>query len=608
MSPETLGLQAARRAWWQTWPHKIFKFFASLKLAIMTLLALMAVLAAGTFIESYHGTDAARIVIYQSPWFSLLLLLLGINVAAAALDRLPWKKKHAGFVITHLGIIIILFGSLVTQKLMIDGQLAVAEGDTEHRITTSEPLLYVFSEDINREWVIPLKKKAFPWHGRQEILTKDPALSLAILTDYPKARMRQEILPAGSGPAAVQVTLHNSFVNQTQWLVEKDAELGEASVGPAKLKFTDELLQENKGQAPKSGYLEFQFQKSNIQIPVDENVELPATYPLEGTPFKVTVTKRFKNAVVEGSRLVEQETQEKTSPSMQNQNPAVQLTLEGEGIHEEHTVFTNFPEFPTLHGMKPSAANVKIFYRMPNAGSKGETHEMRFVYQRSNENGPEKKGKLLYQIQNGFDVKTGQAAEGDDVPTGWMDLAFHIGHFYSYSKIERSFNPEPNTSTSQEVLPAILLEVKAGGGDWKVLWLRQGLGESIKLGDTTYHILYGERRIPAGFRIQLRDFRVENYPGTNRPASFESDVTLKDDSRGVIKNVTISMNKPLVYRGFRIYQSGYNIEEGQPEVSIFSVGRDPGVPVKYMGAIVMVLGIITMFYTRRFSTQGGRIQ
>ena len=100
---------------------------------------------------------------------------------------------------------------------------------------------------------------------------------------------------------------------------------------------------------------------------------------------------------------------------------------------------------------------------------------------------------------------------------------------------------------------------------------------------------------------------MEHYPGTNNPASFESDVTLKDDIRGIQKDVTISMNKPLIYRGYRIYQSGYSQAEGQSDTSVFAIGRDPGVPVKYLGAIVMVTGMIIMFSMRRFSTNAGNL-
>jgi hypothetical protein len=59
--------------------------------------------------------------------------------------------------------------------------------------------------------------------------------------------------------------------------------------------------------------------------------------------------------------------------------------------------------------------------------------------------------------------------------------------------------------------------------------------------------------------------------------------------------------KGLVYRGFKVFQSGYQETEGEPEVSIFTVAKDPGIPVKYSGAVVLIVGILLMFYSRRFS-------
>ncbi len=147
----------------------LFRFFASVKLAIPLLAGLMASLAAGTFVESWHGADAAKIVVYDSAWFSALMVLLSINLAVSAFSRWPWKKKHIGFVITHLGIIVILAGSLATQKTMIDGQMAMAEGETESRITLQKPLLYIYSPADQMDWLFFLDKKDFPWQGNQKI-------------------------------------------------------------------------------------------------------------------------------------------------------------------------------------------------------------------------------------------------------------------------------------------------------------------------------------------------------------------------------------------------------------------------------------------------------
>ena len=125
--------------------YRVFKFFASLKLAVLLLLSLIIIFSTGTFIESWHGAETARILVYDSFWMAAVLFLLGINVIAAAIDRLPWKQRHIGFVTTHVGIITLLIGSFITQQWMIDGQMAITEGDTEYRITLEEPLLYAFS-------------------------------------------------------------------------------------------------------------------------------------------------------------------------------------------------------------------------------------------------------------------------------------------------------------------------------------------------------------------------------------------------------------------------------------------------------------------------------
>jgi hypothetical protein len=96
-----------------SWLLRFFRFFASVQLAVIMLLSLAAIMAVGTFVESAHGAKAAQILIYRSPWFSILLVLLAVNVVTSTLTRLPWKIKHIGFVVTHAGILMILAGSMM---------------------------------------------------------------------------------------------------------------------------------------------------------------------------------------------------------------------------------------------------------------------------------------------------------------------------------------------------------------------------------------------------------------------------------------------------------------------------------------------------------------
>lgn len=567
-----------------------FKFFSSVKLAIPIIASLIVILAAGTIIESLYGTDAAKILVYDTPWFGFVLVLLGINVFAATLDRLPWKKKHIGFLVTHLGILLILAGSFVTRFLMIDGQMPIAEGTSEGYITLSDPLIYVYSEDLNADWIYEVPKKAFAWEGRMRLRPSEKAgHELYLLHFYPKARMTQWLEAAPDGPPAVHVRLKSSFVNQDFWLVEKDPDSGKMDLGPASIVFTDELLKENSEPVPQSGYLEFQFKDKPVSVTLpDSPAQLPFTVELEGTPYKVTITRMLSNAVVVNNELQDQPEPGSAAPG---KNPAAELTLEGEGLTEYHTVFARFPDFPTQHGMKPSAAGVRIFYRVPGSGDLAGANELRFV------RSPE--GELLYQVKSGTSVKTGKAVPHSETPTGWMDFTFTVEEYLPHSAFNHSFVPQPNTSQATDLVSAAEVELRKGAESRRV-WLAQGLRSQTSLSGAVFHLVYGEKRMPLGFKLELKDFKMENYPGTDQPARYSSDVVLKDETRGVSRDVHITMNEPLEYRGFKIYQSAYSLQPGQPEVSIFAVGKDPGVPLKYAGAIVLITGTITIFSQRKF--------
>jgi len=564
--------------------EKLFRFFASLKLAIFVLASLMTVLAAGTIVESLHGAEAAKILVYDTWWFGVILFCLGVNVLAATLDRLPWKKKHIGFVVTHLGIITILTGAFLSRHFMVDGQMPIAEGETGSAITLSEPLVYIFSQNLRRDWIVKVPPKAFPWKGNQKLALRDAPFELRMRELYPKARVHETLQKAEAGPAALKVTLHNSFVNQSQWLVENDPQRQSVSAGPAKLIFSGPLLKESVEKPSAAGTLEFAFQNHpSVFLPVPEELVIPQTQPLAGTPYQVTFRRVLKNAMVVGRDLVDQP-EEKDKAT----NPAVEFLLEGEGLRENHTVFARFPDFPTVHGMKPSAAGVKVYYRLPDA--EAPNNELRFAMDAE-------KG-LMYQVSKGTEMRSDAVPLGQDVETGWMDLKFTVDEFYPHAAVVKAFEPQPSNSEAEDLTSAVQVEISAGG-ETQTLWLEQGVRQKITLGQFPYDLVYGQKRIPLGFKVELRDFKIENDPGTNQPASFSSDVTMKDDMRGVVRDTTISMNKPLEYQGYKIYQAAYSLAEGQPEVSVFAVGKDPGVAVKYLGAVIMIGGIITMFSMRK---------
>ena len=131
---------------WQSNP--VFRFFASLKLAVVLLAVLIIGSVAGTLYESSFDAKVARGYVYGAPWFNLWLLLLAANLAGAAFSRWPWKKHHVGFLITHLGIITLLAGSLIGRIWGIEGTITLFKGEPPtNRLLVDEHQLRVRDTD-----------------------------------------------------------------------------------------------------------------------------------------------------------------------------------------------------------------------------------------------------------------------------------------------------------------------------------------------------------------------------------------------------------------------------------------------------------------------------
>lgn len=58
------------------------------------------------------------------------------------------------------------------------------------------------------------------------------------------------------------------------------------------------------------------------------------------------------------------------------------------------------------------------------------------------------------------------------------------------------------------------------------------------------------------FTVELKDFRIEHY-ASGMPKSFESDLIIHDDKLDKPLEQTISVNHPLIYRGYALYQASF---------------------------------------------------
>jgi len=129
----------------------------------------------------------------------------------------------------------------------------------------------------------------------------------------------------------------------------------------------------------------------------------------------------------------------------------------------------------------------------------------------------------------------------------------------------------------------------------------EGEPASITMGSTTISCAYGSKHIRLPFVLRLQDFRIDRYPGSNSPSSFESDVELIDVEKDIKEVHNIYMNNVLKHRFYRFYQSSYDQDELG---TILSVKRDAtGTSITYAGYVLMILGMLLALVARgtRFS-------
>jgi cytochrome c biogenesis protein ResB len=162
--------------------------------------------------------------------------------------------------------------------------------------------------------------------------------------------------------------------------------------------------------------------------------------------------------------------------------------------------------------------------------------------------------------------------------------------------LERAQESERIWNGGKEVRnPAIHVRV-SDGKDEETLWVAQAAPRQLELGERRVTIDYDFMRHELGFNVMLEDFREITYPGIAMAQSYESDVVVSAPERQFPRK--ISMNNPLKFHGYKIFQSSF--QRGERETSIFSVARDPGVPVVYTGFLILVLGLILIFFVKPY--------
>jgi hypothetical protein len=571
------------------------------------MIVIICVVAYGTIIESLYNSDMARLKVYQTTGFSILTTILWFNILFAALSRWPWKKHHIGFLITHLGLLLLLLGGVMTSWYGIDGTLRIVEGQESNAVVLPQLVLGIAPQGASNYSFYPIKrsgslKEASDFSSLNEtissVLTIDKMEPfVAVKNGY------MDTKDSSKGPFAVEFRIKSAFFDVEQSLQSESQT--NVSMGPAQFILKEERDPEASSQKTKlnaNGHsYKKSYKKGNWLIVKDKStgkelkkIEVKSELvdkTINVNNVKILISKVFKRASVGQGGM--------TESADGDPNPALVLLLESGSEKARDVVFTKYPSFSLNQkndfGLRfeyqSSDLKAENIVDMASAQSMSpsSSNQIEFIFNRK------KPDVIKLELsKQGKQVQTTEAKIADVVTTPWMGMQVTIKGLHWGAQMKNEVIVTEPELKSSFLPPSALLISPALSAPADQDWLVEGDEKSIVVNDKNFNIYFGRKVEFLPFKLKLGKFKKVDYPGTSMAKSFESLVTVSDNQ----KETLISMNEPLEHNGYTVYQSSYEEMPGGISASIFSVNKDPGRPFKYIGGIILAIGLIVFTLMR----------
>ncbi len=565
-----------------------FRFFASLKLAVILLVVFFIILAIASQVEATYDAETANHMVYGHPLFAAFLILLAANITASALIRYPWKPHQTGFVITHLGILILLFGGLVTYFWGVDGSVELEEGQTRGRVTLPEPVLYFGVQDSDVQLLPASLRFNPPSSSDPERIQLQDNLFFDITRYFHRGIVKKDFISDQQGDPAFHLTVANQQVQEDLWLTPSD---NTVSLGPALFKLKMLPNQEAVSQflAPEAadkalGSIQLLVQDQPYQFTIQELLDSPKGVPIGNEGLSLVLKRYLPHGVVKDNQLI--------NASEEPINPMAEVDIywqeKQDGPLQSWILLAKMPEMNTPTYLDPTY-DTEIRLLLLDGSETQDTTTFTL-------------GWSPNQQKAYYSVGEQRGAFDQPVSTGWMNLKVSLTKKIPHARIVKTVTQAPKQKqksgmqAKSEGVPCVQGHF-SGDYETEDFYLEQG--EIIRVpGQENWSIGYGLKTVPLGFSLTLQDFKVEFNPGTKEAASYTSIVTYQHKDEPPSPPQTIAMNHPLSVDGYKIFQASFGEVQGQAVISVLAVNRDPGLWLKYLGSLILVFGI-AHYYTQR---------
>ncbi len=119
---------------------------------------------------------------------------------------------------------------------------------------------------------------------------------------------------------------------------------------------------------------------------------------------------------------------------------------------------------------------------------------------------------------------------------------------------------------------------------------------NIREGEKSNTVLVGEEIIEIPFFVELIDFQLTRYPGSQAPSEYSSIVNIIAEEGIVEKDAEIFMNNTLTYGGYKFFQTSYDTDELGTQLT---VNKDPGVEITYIAYALLFIGLLLNLFDKQ---------
>lgn len=588
IAPRTENAEAARRRMIAerqktsvTW--RIIHWLGSLQLALILLATIAIACAIATFYESSFSAKVAQAYIYKAPWFVLWLGVLCTNLFAVTLTRWPWQRKHAGFIITHYGIIVLLIGAIIGLHFGFEGNVTLHKDKPPVRkLTVNRSIIQVESPTDSALYVMPFDASTARLSERNPRTFPVPGTDLRIVTNefHPNLVTEEKIVEGPGGVPAMMVRFSSKRLDQElamPLLLEGSDRADADFFGLATVSLRKDLPPPVRARPSETQMVFGRY------APVVQSES-------EASGVRVILSADGAKVTLESDDL---STTYRTSEILNKPLTIGAATVTVEGY---------WPDFEMRDGRPATKSDVPnnpaALVRVATAQADAASRPALLL-------APSGDG-VDFQLQSeGATYASGKARVGEPFALGWADWQAEIVTVTPSGVKASVVKPGPELEKGENGIPGFLARLESPDGppgEWR--WVPSGEVTALTDGRRVIRIGYGLELRPVPFSIRLVNFEVPRYEGTETPSNFIASVEFQDAASGETKTGTARMNHPASFPGtLWANLTGFNYKFSQAEWNPKDLGEttlqvlyDPGWSLKWIGSLGICIGITMLFY------------